>query len=82
MFGSKDCFTGESPGIGHEASHLHTGGSRMCAGEGQVQVGLLRTGMGGGLVTSARISLMELVTANLVVTNISLIWMISLDLFL
>ena len=48
MFGSKDCFTGESPGIGHEASHLHTGGSRMRAGEGQVQVGLLRTGMGGG----------------------------------
>ena len=45
-------------------------------------VSLGREWEGGGLVTSARISLMELVTANLVVTNISLIWMISLDLFL
>ena len=63
MFNSKGCFTGQSPGIGHNASHLYTGGSRMCRGEGQVQAGLLRRGLEvwciGGLVTSARISLME-----------------------
>ena len=62
-FSSKDCFTGQSPGIGHDASHLYTGGSRMCRGEGQVQAGLLTKGLevccSGGLVTSARISLME-----------------------
>ena len=61
MFSSKDCFTGQPPGIGHDASHLHTGGARMCRGEGQVQVSLLRRGLevwcsGGGC---ARISLME-----------------------
>ena len=64
MFSSKDCFTGHSPGMGHDASHLYTGGSWMCRGGGQVQAGLLRRGLevwcgGGGLVTSARISLME-----------------------
>ena len=36
-FSSKDCFTGRSPGIGHDASHLHTGSPRMCRGDGQVQ---------------------------------------------
>ena len=45
MFSSKDCFTGQSPGIGHDASHLYTGSSRMCRGEGQVQAGLLRRGL-------------------------------------
>ena len=45
MFSSKDCFTGQSPGIGHDASHLYTGGSRMCRGEGQVQAGLLGRGL-------------------------------------
>jgi len=45
MFSSKDCFTGQSPGIGHDASHLYTGGSRMCRGEGQVQASLLRRGL-------------------------------------
>ena len=44
-FSSKDCFTGQSPGIGHDASHLYTGGSRMCRGEGQVQAGLLTKGL-------------------------------------
>ena len=39
MFRSKDCFTGRFPGIEHDASHLYTGGSRMCRGEGQVQAG-------------------------------------------
>ena len=39
---SKDCFTGQSPGIGHDGSHLYTGGP----GEGQVQAGLLRRGLG------------------------------------
>ena len=64
MSSSKDCFAGQSPGIGHDASHLYTGGSRMCRGEGQVQAGLLKKGLevrcgGGGLVASPRISLME-----------------------
>ena len=49
---SKDCFTGQPPGIGHNACHLYTGGSRMCRGEGQVQAGLVRRGLevwcGGG----------------------------------
>ena len=27
---SNDCFTGQSPGIGHDGSHLYTGGPRMC----------------------------------------------------
>ena len=44
MSSSNDCFTGESPGIGRDGSHLYTGGPRMCIGEGQVQAGLL----GGG----------------------------------
>ena len=53
-----------SPGIGIDATHSYSGGSRMCRGEGQVQAGLLRRGLevsrsGGGLVTSARISLLE-----------------------
>ena len=43
---SKDCFTGQSPGMGHDGSHLYTGGPRMCRGEGQVQAGLLRRGLG------------------------------------
>ena len=43
---SNDCFTGQSPGIGHDGSHLYTGGPRMCIGEGQVQAGLLRRGLG------------------------------------
>ena len=43
---SKDSFTGQSPGIGHDGSHLYTGGPRMCIGEGQVQAGLLRRGLG------------------------------------
>ena len=55
MSSSNDCFTGESPGIGRDGSHLYTGGPRMCIGEGQVQAGLL----GGGVGTLARISLME-----------------------
>ena len=41
-FSSKDCFTGQFPGIGHDASHLYAGGSRMCRRKGQVQAGLLR----------------------------------------
>ena len=44
-FSSKDCFTGQSPGMGHDASHLYTGGSRMCIGEGQVQAGPLTKGL-------------------------------------
>ena len=63
MFSSKDCFAGQSPGIGHDARHLYIGGPWMCRGEGQVQARLLRRGLevwcSGGLVTSARISLME-----------------------
>jgi len=64
MFSSKDSFAGQSPGIGHDASHLYTGGKRMCKGESQVQARLLRRGLksgavGGELVASARISLME-----------------------
>ena len=43
---------GQPPGIGHDANHLYTGGSRMCRGEGQVQAGLLTKGLevccGGG----------------------------------
>ena len=42
LFSSKDCFTGQSPGIGQDGSDLYTGGPRMCIGEGQVQAGLLR----------------------------------------
>ena len=42
MSSSKDCLTGPSPGTGHDASHLYTGGSRMCIKEDQVQAGLLR----------------------------------------
>ena len=44
-FSSKDGFTGQCPGIGHDASHLYAGGSRMCRGEGQVQAGLLKKGL-------------------------------------
>ena len=63
MFSSKDCFTGQSPGIGHDASHLYTGGSRMCR-RGPSPSRSPYEGAGslvwwGGLVTSARISLME-----------------------
>ena len=50
MSSDDDCFTGQSPGIRHEASHLYTGGSRMCIGEGQVQAGLLRRGWESGVV--------------------------------
>ena len=46
MSSSNDCFTGPSPGIRHDGSHLYTGGPRMCIGEGQVQAGLLRRGLG------------------------------------
>ena len=38
MFSSKDCFTGQSPGIGHDASHLYTGPGcaevEVCSGGG------------------------------------------------
>ena len=47
MPSNTDCFTGQSPGNGPNASHSKkTGGSRMCIGDGQVQAGLLNRGMG------------------------------------
>ena len=45
MASSKDCLTGQSPGIGHDASHLYAGGSRMCIKEDQA------VSLGGTLMT-------------------------------
>ena len=45
MASSKDCLTGQSPGIGHDASHLYAGGSRMCIKQDQA------VSLGGTLMT-------------------------------
>ena len=34
MFSSKACFTGQSPGIGHDASHIYISGAPECVEEG------------------------------------------------
>ncbi len=41
-------FTGQSPGIWHDAHHVYAGGPRMCMGEGQLQAVLLRRGQAVG----------------------------------
>ena len=48
LFVNTDCFTGQSPGIWHDADHLYAGGLRMCMGEGHIQPVLLRGGQAIG----------------------------------